>query len=117
MLYEVITVLQALVLEYNSELTVDDSRIKLEFEDKGQFVCQLKIGGDVLVFQMNTNAFEFDRAHELWKSEYVIKSPINSYCGVINIYNFLHDSFRYNRLNDLGYLVARVFINLEGHFV
>ncbi len=33
-----------------------------------------------------------------------------------NIYNFLADSFKYNRINDLGYLVARIFINKDKHF-
>jgi hypothetical protein len=32
------------------------------------------------------------------------------------IYNFLNDSFRYNRTADLGYLIARVFINHEFHY-
>ena len=35
---------------------------------------------------------------------------------MINIYNFLSDSFVYDRERDLGYLVARVFLNKEGHF-
>jgi hypothetical protein len=38
------------------------------------------------------------------------------YFGVVNVYNFLSDSFRYNRERDLGYLVARIFLNKEGHF-
>lgn len=38
------------------------------------------------------------------------------FCGVINIYNFLADSFKYNRSNDLGYLVARIFQNRENHY-
>ena len=37
----------------------------------------------------------------------------NSYCGMINIYNFLSDSFRYNRSADEGYLIGRIFINRE----
>ncbi len=41
---------------------------------------------------------------------------MNGYCGVINIFNFLADSFKYNRVNDLGYLVARIFVNKENHF-
>ena len=36
--------------------------------------------------------------------------------GVINMYNFLSDSFKYNRERDLGYLVARLFLNKDGHF-
>ena len=41
---------------------------------------------------------------------------MNSFCGIISVYNFLADSYKYQRLNDLGYLVARVFINRENHF-
>jgi hypothetical protein len=32
------------------------------------------------------------------------------------VYNFLADSFKYNRLNDLGYLISRIFINRESRF-
>ncbi|MBK3515860.1 hypothetical protein [Carboxylicivirga marina] len=102
--------------EYNQELGGQDKRIQLAFEDKGEFVAQLKVAGDMLVFHMHTNTFEFDRDHEVWKSDYVKQDENNSYCGVVNIYNFLHDSFRYNRENDAGYLIARIFINKEGHY-
>lgn len=101
---------------YNSQIESNDVNLSLSYQDKGQYVMQLKVAGDVLVFQMHTNTFEFDRDHEVWKSEYIKEDLNNSYCGVINIYNFLYDSFRYNRLNDLGYLIARVFINKDGHY-
>ena len=39
-----------------------------------------------------------------------------SYCGVIHIYNFLADSFAYQRDNDLGYMIGRVFVNNERHY-
>jgi len=109
-------VLHDVVDTYNPQIQPNDQRIELMFQDKGEFVAQLKVAGDVLVFHMHTNTFEFDRDHEVWKNEYVKSDLTNSYCGVINIYNFLHDSFRYNRLNDLGYLIARVFINKDGHY-
>ncbi|MCU4175009.1 hypothetical protein [Carboxylicivirga sp. N1Y90] len=109
-------VLVKVVDEYNLQIENQDKRIQLRFQDKGEYVAQLKVAGDVLVFHMHTNTFEFDREHEVWKSEYVKGNVANSYCGVINIYNFLHDSFRYNRMNDIGYLIARVFVNREGHY-
>lgn len=109
-------VLVKVVDEYNLQIENHDKRIQLRFQDKGEYVAQLKVAGDVLVFHMHTNTFEFDREHEVWKSEYVKGNVANSYCGVINIYNFLHDSFRYNRMNDIGYLIARVFVNREGHY-
>ena len=38
------------------------------------------------------------------------------YCGVINIYNFLSDSFKFNRKDDEGYLIGRMYVNAEGHY-
>ena len=35
---------------------------------------------------------------------------------MIQIYNFLSDSIKYNRLGDEGYLLARVFVNSENDF-
>jgi len=50
------------------------------------------------------------------RTPYIRDDKQRSYCGVINIYNFLSDSFKYNRVNDLGYLIGRVFINREKHY-
>ena len=86
------------------------------FKDRGPFEAEFKIGGDLLVFSMHSNVFEFDDKHPVWKTQYIKDDPLRSYCGTINIYNFLADSFKYDRLNDLGYLVARIFVNKDNHF-
>lgn len=86
------------------------------FKDRGPFECEFKIGSDLLIFSMHSNVFEFDDKHPVWKTAYIKDDPLRSYCGTINIYNFLADSFKYNRINDLGYLVARIFINMDNHF-
>ncbi len=86
------------------------------FKDKGAFEAEFIIGGDILVFSMHSNVFEFDDKHPVWKMPYIKEDTLRCYCGVINIYNFLADSFKYNRVNDLGYLVARIFINKDNHF-
>ena len=109
-------VLRELTDHYNQLLGEKDPRINLEFHDTGEFAMMLKVAGDMLVFHMPTNTFEFYREHEVWKNSYVSEEPLNSYVGQIQIFNFLHDSFRYNRLDDPGYLVARIFINREKHF-
>jgi hypothetical protein len=88
-----------------------------EFKDRGPFECEFKIGGDLLVFSMHSNVFEFDDKHPVWKTRYIEEDSMRSYCGAINIYNFLADSFKYNRNSDLGYLVARIFVNKDNHFV
>lgn len=93
-----------------------DKRLLVEFKEKGEFEFELRVAGDVLVFSMHTNVFEFDASHQIWKSSYVMEQENRSYCGIVNIYNFLADSFKYNRSNDIGYLVARIFVNHENHF-
>ena len=42
------------------------------------------------------------------------KVVINS--TAVHIYNFLADSFKYNRINDVGYLIGRVFINKDKRY-
>ncbi len=93
-----------------------DKRLVVEHRDKSEFEIELRVAGDVLLFHMHTNVFEFDTTHQMWRTSYVKQDPANSFCGMINVYNFLADSFKYNRSNDLGYLVARVFLNKDDHF-
>jgi hypothetical protein len=90
--------------------------IPLEFKDKGDFEFEIKFAGDILIFMMHTNIFEFNRDHEIMKTPYIKKDKDRSYCGLINIYNFLADSFKYNRINDSGYMIGRVFVNKENHY-
>ena len=109
-------VLHEMANEYNLFLKGADKRVKLEYRDRGKFEAEIRVAGDILIFSMHSNTFEFDRDHNIWKLSYVQQDRLNSYCGVINIYNFPTDSFKYNRLDDLGYLVGRVFINQEHHY-
>lgn len=109
-------VLQEYAVEINDSIEGVDRRIKLVYQDRGKFEAQLQVGGDMLIFSMHTNVFSFERSNPIWKNSYVEKEPLNAYCGVINIYNFLSDSLRYNRLDDQGYLVGRVFVNRDLHF-
>jgi len=109
-------VLQELEGTSNQKLKGVDKRVQLDYKDRGKFEAQLKVAGDLLIFSMHSNIFEFDRGHGVWKTPYIQKDKTNSYCGIINIYNFLSDSIKYNRTDDLGYLIARVFVNKEKHF-
>lgn len=102
--------------DLKSELDKVDKRVTLSFFDINQHAMQLKIAGDMLEFYMHTNVFEFEKSHPMFKTGYIKQNNFNSYCGIINIYNFLADSFQFNRLNDLGYLVARIFVNREMKF-
>lgn len=110
------SVLRHVAEELNTEIQKIDPRIIIEYRDRGEFEVELRVAGDVLIFHMHTNVFEFDKSHPLWKTSYVKENPSNSFCGMIVVYNFLADSFRFNRVNDVGYMVARIFLNHENHF-
>lgn len=109
-------ILQDMATEYNAEIQVKDPRVNFEYKERSQFEIELKVAGDLLIFSMHSNIFEFDRDHNVWKLNYIKENPLYSFCGIINVYNFLADSFKYNRLEDLGYLISRLFVNIENHF-
>jgi hypothetical protein len=118
--FNVLTLLKEVLHEMSGEL--NDSlenlgrRVRIEYRDRGKFEAQLRVGADMLIFSMHTNVFEFNREHVIWQNSYVQKERANSYCGIINIYNFLNDSFQYNRNADEGYLIGRIFINRENQY-
>jgi len=93
-----------------------DSRIKILFNDRGMFEAELKLADDVIVFILHTNAFVFESGNPLMKTSYVENNSANATCGMISIYNFQSDSFKYDRKNDIGVLIARMFVNKEAHF-
>ena len=103
--------------ELNERMTNIDERVIIEYKDSGEFEAQLRVAGDLLIFQMHSNVFKFNLENSLWKSSYLSENPNRGFCGLINVYNFLNDSFKYNRSNDLGYLIGRLFINHENHFM
>lgn len=93
-----------------------DSAVKPEYKDVSPNECELYFSGDVLLFNMHTNVFTFEEHHRIWQTSYVKEDRRRAYFAVIHIYNFLADSLRYDRQNDAGILLARVFVNREGHF-
>ncbi len=101
---------------YKEQLYSSNPRISVEINEKGDFEFTLKFAGDILIFIMHTNIFEFPRAHDVHKLSYLKENENRSYCGIISIYNFLADSFNYNRINDSGYLIGRIFINVDNHY-
>jgi hypothetical protein len=110
-------ILKNLAKEVNVNLTGVDTRIRLEYTDRSNFDAQIRVAGDILLFSMHSNIFQFDREHPAWKTSYIQKNKYNAYSGIIHIYNFLADSFKYSRQDDLGYLIARIFINHENQYL
>jgi len=118
--FSVLTEMKSVLQQFESELRKSvsqvDPRIKIQYKDRGTFEAELKVADDLLIFIMHTNALVFDPAHPVWKSSYVSLDETRATVGMISIYNFLSDSFKFDRRQDSGYLVARMFINREGNF-
>lgn len=107
---------KSLIEDLKAEMNIVDKAVVIDFIDKGNYEFHIKFGGDILVFFMHTNVFEFDKSHSMWNTSYIKENELRAFCGMINIYNFLADSFKYNRINDVGYLVARLFLNKDLHY-
>ena len=109
-------VLKDMETELRESIGEMSKEIMIDFSDRGDFDAQLRVAGDILVFTLHSNVFNFNDGHFIHKLDYVKEDPSRSYCSLIQVHNFLADSFKYNRLNDVGYLVARMFVNGEKHF-
>ncbi len=109
-------VVQEIAEDLRTEAGEIDKRIGIDYRFPSDHEIEMKVAGDMLVFYMHSNVFEFDKSHPMFKTGYVKQNELNSYSGIIYVYNFLADSFKYNRLQDLGYLIARIFVNRESHF-
>jgi hypothetical protein len=110
-------VLKEIADDLSRRVSQVDDRVIIEYKETGEYEAQVRVAGDLLIFQMHTNVFKFDRENSLWKTSYLSENENRGYCGIINMYNFLNDSFKYNRNSDLGYLVGRLFVNYENHFM
>jgi hypothetical protein len=94
-----------------------DEDVTLDFKQVSEHEFDVKLAGDLLVFVLHTNIVTFDEAHPVMQSEYVKQQEVNRYFGQIMVYNFMSDSIKFNRVNDPGYLLARLLINHEGRYV
>ena len=110
------TIALEIISELQEQFDTLDRDIHFEYKSLSIYEFRIKFGGDILVFTMHSNVFGFDDQHGIYNMEYVQNDPLNVYCGMIEVYNFLSDSLTYSRLNDFGYLIGRIFINKEQHF-
>lgn len=107
------TVLQQMAAEYTESLGPD---VEVRYERRASHVALFTLDADVLVFVQQTDVFFFDRDNQALKTQYVKDNTDRAAVGIVNVYNFMTDSFKYDREEDLGYLVARIFVNAESAF-
>ena len=106
-----------IVERLKEQVQIKDDDVTIDFIEVNEHEFQVKLAGDLLIFVLHTNIVTFDEAHTTMQQPYFKENEINRYFGQIMIYNFMSDSIRFNRINDPGYLVARILINHEGRFL
>ncbi|NBW37371.1 MAG: hypothetical protein EBR30_20600 [Cytophagia bacterium] len=102
--------------ELNKRSNPDDKEVTVEFQEVSKHEFQVKLAGDLLIFVLHTNVVTLPQDHPIMQDAYIQQKDVNRYFGQLNIYNFMSDSLKFNRVNDPGYLVARVMINHENRF-
>ena len=106
--------IKEVVSELNKELS-KQSHEAVEFYI-GSSHIELYFGTDVIVINFQNNVYEIDKSHSIWSHSYIQDNPLNAFVGIIPIYNFMRSSYKNNDSEDLGYLIARIFVNQEKHY-
>ena len=70
---------------YEENCAEQHPRVTVDYNGKNLHEFKLRFAGDVLIFLMHTNIFEFPRDHEVMKTPYIREDQTRSYCGVIHI--------------------------------
>ncbi|UYZ59464.1 hypothetical protein [Hymenobacter latericus] len=110
------TVTQELVLELTRRISTVDSSVVIEYRPINEFEFHIRFSGDLLVFVMHSNIITFPDDFPLFGSRYVTDDFRRRFFGHIMAYNFMADSIKYQRMNDPGYLVGRLLVNIENHY-
>lgn len=100
------------IIETNKE----EKPIPLKVEKVNDYEFIFRIGGDVLIFILQSNIVRLPDDTYLSKSKYLKKDLSLRYFGQILIYNFLSDTLTFGRLDDPGYLIGRILLNRENKF-
>ncbi|WP_026462745.1 hypothetical protein [Adhaeribacter aquaticus] len=105
-----------IVEELSKKITEVDSTVAIEYRNINDFEFQIKFSGDLLIFVMHSNVVTFSEDNALMTTPYVEEDFRRRFFGHIMAYNFMADSIKYGRMNDPGYLLARLLINFENHY-
>jgi hypothetical protein len=107
---------QELVVELTRRLTPLDSSVVIEYRSINDMEFHIRFSGDLLVFVMHSNIVTFPDEYGPMPSKYVEADFRRRFFGHIMAYNFMADSIKYQRMNDPGYLVGRLLVNIENHY-
>ncbi len=102
--------------ELKKKANPNDNDVTIEFSAVNEHEFHVKLAGDLLIFVLHTNIVTFADDHTIMQDPYMKQQEVNRYFGQIMIYNFMSDSLKFNRVNDPGYLLARLMINQDNRF-
>lgn len=103
--------------QIENSLGQKEEHAKIKFEEGRPNQCEIRLGDDTIWFHLQPNIFKIIDGHPLYKSSYIKENELRAHCAVINVYNFLTDTLIRKRNDDVGFLVTRIFINSESHFM
>lgn len=106
-----------MINELSTRVKPQDEDVTVHFRDVHEHEFEVKLAGDLLSFVLHTNVVTFDPTSPVMQDSYLNENVVNRYFGQIMVYNFMADSLKFNRVNDPGYLIARLLINHENRFV
>ncbi|MCC5916305.1 MAG: hypothetical protein JJU02_03145 [Cryomorphaceae bacterium] len=109
-------VLETLAKELSTDVCGANDNIEIEYHDISTFEAKVRLAGDILFSYMHTNVFALDDSHYIHGHSHIKKNPNDGFFGTLNMYYFLGDSIKYNRMNDNGILIARIMVNQKGCF-
>jgi len=98
------------------EMAAIDKRVQVEFKDVNKQEFWLQFGGDLLIFSLHSNVFSFNKSHSLFVTNYIAEDHSRAYFCMIEVFNFLNDSVKYSRMQDIGEMICRIFINKDNKF-
>ncbi|GAA3983657.1 hypothetical protein [Hymenobacter antarcticus] len=107
---------QELVVELTRKLTPLDSTVVIEYRSINDMEFHIRFSGDLLIFVMHSNVVTFPDDYGPMPSAYVAGDFRRRFFGHIMAYNFMADSIKYQRMNDPGYLVGRLLVNIDNHY-
>lgn len=105
-----------IIEKINQNVHIGDKDVTIKFKKISDHEFHLKIAGDLLVFILHTNIVTLHDKHAINNSPAIADDSRRKYFGQVMVYNFMADSFKYHRLKDPGYLIARFLINFEKYF-
>jgi len=107
---------QELVVELSRKISPFDSSVVVEYRSVNDLEFHIKFSGDLLVFVLHSNIVTFPDDYGPMHTAYVEADFRRRFFGHIMAYNFMADSVKYQRLNDPGYLVGRLLVNIDNHY-